>query len=206
MKLLLFSDVHVNKSHCQRLVLMAEEADMVIGAGDFGSLRMGIQKTINWLKYITKQSVLVPGNSESYDELKDACTAWSSAVVLHGCGVKLNGIQFYGLGGGVPITPFGSWSYDFTEAGARELLTKCPNNAVLISHSPPKGIVDVSSNGQHLGSEAVRNVIEKKSPMLVVCGHIHESGGSIEKLGNTDIVNAGPFGMYYDLNIISNSR
>jgi len=201
MKLLLFSDVHVSKRYCQRLVEMAEEADLVVGAGDFGAMRRGIQKTIDWLKDIRKPAVLVPGNAESYEELQEAAANWPTSVVLHGNGTELMGISFFGIGGGIPITPFGSWSYDFTEEQAVHLLKDCPENAVLVSHSPPKGMLDVSSSGQHFGSEEVRNVIEVKTPQLVVCGHIHESGGNKTELGDTDIVNAGPKGMYYDIDI-----
>jgi len=86
-----------------------------------------------------------------------------------------------------------------SEEEAADLLGNCPKNTILISHSPPKGILDVSSNGQHLGSIAVKETIEKKSPRLVVCGHIHESCGKIEKYGSTVVVNAGPRGMYYEL-------
>lgn len=200
MKLLLFSDVHVSRSHCQRLVEMASNADLVIGAGDFGSLRSGIEKTMQWLEVIEKPAVLVPGNAESFEELKQACSGWASAIVLHGSGATLAGIHFYGLGGGIPVTPFGSWSYDFTEEEAEDLLKGCPEGAVLVTHSPPKGILDISSRGQHLGSRAVRRVIGERSPRLVVCGHIHESGGKKAALGATDIINAGPNGMYYDLN------
>lgn len=197
MRLLLFSDVHVNRRHCQNLVAMAGDADIVVGAGDFGALRKDVGKTIDWLKDISIPAVLVPGNAESYDELERACQEWPSATVLHGNGVKIMNVCFYGIGGGVPVTPFGAWSYDFTEEEAAGLLEDCPENAVLVSHSPPKGILDLSSRGQHLGSEAVRAVIERKLPKLVVCGHIHESGGKIHKLGGTTVVNAGPRGIYY---------
>ena len=200
MKLLLFSDIHVSRHHSQRLVEMATEVDLVIGAGDFGSVRHGLNKTINWLKEITIPAVLVPGNAESYEELKIACNIWPSSTVLHGNGVELLGAVFFGIGGGIPVTPFGSWSYDFTEAEAEKLLLDCPEKAVLVSHSPPKGILDLSSRGQHLGSKAVLKTIENKSPQLVVCGHIHESGANIERVGDTDIVNAGPGGIFYDLN------
>lgn len=199
MRLLLFSDLHVSKSHCEHLVEISEDADVVIGAGDFGSLRMGISKTIGWLKQISKPAVLVPGNAESFKELKKASKNWPSAYVLHGNGMELNGIEFYGIGGGIPVTPFGPWSYDFTEEEARELLLECPKNSVLVSHSPPYGILDLSSRGQHLGSTAVLQAIENKSPQLVVCGHIHESGGKIKRFGNTDVVNAGPKGILYEL-------
>jgi len=35
--------------------------------------------------------------------------------VLHGTGIKWDGVEIFGLGGGIPVTPFGSWRYDFTE-------------------------------------------------------------------------------------------
>lgn len=198
MRLLLFSDVHVSKTHCQDLCRLSLEADLVIGAGDFGAVRRGINKTIGWLSAIDKPSVLVPGNAESFEELEEACRQWPSAVVLHGSHTEINGIKFFGIGGGIPITPFGSWSYDFSDEKAVELLATCPDKAVLISHSPPFGLLDVSSRGQHLGSKAVKNVIEEKSPPLVVCGHIHESGGKSTRYGKTDIVNAGPEGILYE--------
>jgi Icc-related predicted phosphoesterase len=199
MKLLLFSDLHVSQTHCLKLVEMAEDADIVVGAGDFGRFRTGIKKTINWLKVITKPAVVVPGNSESYRELTKACEDWVGATVLHGNGIELQGLSFFGIGGGVPVTPFGPWSWDFTESQATALLADCPNDAILVSHSPPKGIADLSSSGKHLGSEAVLDTIKSKTPSLVVCGHIHESWGSTEKLGNTMIVNAGPQGMIIEV-------
>ena len=84
-------------------------------------------------------------------------------------------MTFFGLGGGVPVTPFGAWSYDLTEEEAGGLLASCPEGCVLVSHSPPKGAVDVSSRGQSLGSVAVRRCVERARPALVVCGHIHRA-------------------------------
>ncbi len=71
----------------------------------------------------------------------------------------------------------------------------------LVSHSPPKGILDLFSMGKHLGSVIIREFIEKTSLKLVVCGHIHESSGKIENLGEAVVINAGPLGMFNDLNI-----
>jgi Icc-related predicted phosphoesterase len=114
---------------------------------------------------------------------------------LHGTTAKINGIEFFGLGGGVPITPFGSWSYDFSEEQAADLLRSCPAKCVLVSHSPPRGAVDVSSSGNHLGSTAVRDAVERVHPVLVVCGHIHASAGQTTQIGTTTVVNAGPKGV-----------
>jgi Icc-related predicted phosphoesterase len=199
MKLLLFSDIHTDKNHAQNLVNMSAKADLVIGAGDYGSLRRGINKTIQWLSEINKPTVLVSGNAESYEELKKACSQWPSATVLHGTDVERLGITFFGIGGGIPITPFGSWSYDLTEEEAAALLINCPEDAALTSHSPPEGILDVSSAGKHLGSKSIRQAIEQKSPRLVVCGHIHESGGKRYTFGETTVINAGPRGIFYEI-------
>ena len=106
-------------------------------------------------------------------------------------------LDFYGLGGGVPITPFGAWSYDLSEGEAGDLLADCPEGAVLVSHSPPKGVVDRDSSGQSLGSTAVRDTIEEKRPALTVCGHIHGSWGQDDTLASTRVVNAGPSGLFW---------
>ena len=201
MKLLLFSDVHVNQRACERLWQLSRQVDLVVGAGDFGAVRRGINKTINWLSNIEKPAILVPGNAESFEELQNACTHWPYAVVLHGNQTEINGITFFGIGGGIPITPFGSWSYDFSEEQSLELLKDCPEHCVLVSHSPPYGLLDLSSGGKHLGSMSIRSIVEKKSPLLVVCGHIHESAAKITRFRQTDIVNAGPGGVIYHLNI-----
>jgi Icc-related predicted phosphoesterase len=97
------------------------------------------------------------------------------------------------------VTPFGSWSYDFTEDDASEMLASCPERCVLVSHSPPKGAVDISSSGQSLGSKAIRTAIERVTPLLVVCGHIHGSAGKEARIGSTPIINAGPDGVEWDL-------
>ena len=97
----------------------------------------------------------MPGNGESAEELAEACHGWKAAHVLHGEGVDIDSVPFFGLGGGVPVTPFGPWSYDFTEDEARDLLTPCPEDAVLVSHSPPLGHADADASGRHMGSTAV---------------------------------------------------
>jgi Icc-related predicted phosphoesterase len=198
-KLLLFSDLHVDVAAAKRLVERSCGADVVVGAGDFGNVRRDLQKCINVLKAIDRPAVLVAGNNESTEELEDACRGWPSAHVLHGSAVTIAGIAFFGIGGGIPVTPFGSWSYDFPEEQARALLATCPKKCVLVSHSPPRGVVDVSSSGQHLGSVAVREAVERVSPVLVVCGHIHGSAGQQEMIGATPIVNAGPAGVEWEL-------
>lgn len=199
MRLLLFSDLHRDKAAAGRIVDLARDADVVIGAGDFASVRHDISICINVLASISVPAVLVAGNNESHDELVAACQNWRSAHVLHGTNVEIDGVTFFGLGGGVPVTPFGSWSWDFSEQEAEELLAACPPKAVLVSHSPPKGFVDEDSSGRSLGSTAVLDAIMRVQPPLVVCGHIHSSAGQRAKVGPTTIINAGPSGIEIDI-------
>ena len=198
MKILVFSDLHRDKVAARSLVERSGEADILIGAGDFAVMRHGVDDVIKILKEVDKPTVLVPGNGESDVELREACTGWASAHVLHGEGVELEGVPFYGIGGGIPVTPFGEWSFDLTEDEADVMLTGCPNDGVLISHSPPYGHVD-EDGGRHLGSHAVLDAIERATPRLVVCGHIHGCWGKRSTVGETLVLNAGPEGELLEL-------
>ena len=198
MKLLVFSDLHSDFRMASQLVELARRVDVVVGAGDYCIARRGLSDIIKPLSRIIKPTVLVPGNSETDAELQDACDSWENVHVLHGSQVDIDGVSFYGIGGGIPITPFGSWSYDFTEDQALQLLRECPPGGVLVSHSPPKGILDLSSDGRHLGSQAVRDTLEMRKPNLVVCGHIHGSAGQTDRFGQTTVINAGPQGIVWD--------
>lgn len=199
MKLLLFSDLHTDTRAATRIVELAGQADVAVGAGDFANARRRISSCIGILKQIQKPTVLVPGNNESQEELVAACSGWPNAVVLHGTGAEIAGVPFFGIGGGIPITPFGDWSYDFSEETAVSLLSGCPVGAVLVSHSPPKGTVDRNSSGSNLGSTAIREAVVRLKPRLVVCGHIHSSAGQRATINGTPVINAGPAGILFDL-------
>jgi Icc-related predicted phosphoesterase len=192
-ELLAFSDLHNDLDAAARLVELSAAADVVIGAGDFASQHHGLEQTIEALSGIEKPVIVVPGNNETEEALRQACAGWESATVLHGGGAEIDGVSFYGLGAGVPVTPW-DWSFDLTDEQAGEMLADCPEGAVLVLHSPPKGHCDSDSAGQSLGSEALLEAIEAKRPPLAVCGHIHDSWGQESKVGPTDIINLGPAG------------
>ena len=197
MKLLVFSDLHRDQTRAKRLVNLAREADVVVGAGDYATMRMGLKSTIESLSAIEAPTVLVPGNAESDVELWQACAGWPSAYVLHAAAREIEGVQFFGLGGGVPPTPF-PWSFDLSEDEAAAKLESCPEGAVLVVHSPPKGHLD-EVHGRHLGSRAVLETIERKRPILAVCGHIHQCWGREAAIGTTPVVNVGPEGRIFEI-------
>lgn len=197
MKLLAFSDLHRDLGQAAKLVEMSAEADVVIGAGDFASVHEGLTATIESLSAIDKPTVLIPGNNETADALREAATGWSSATVLHGSGTTIEGCEFFGLGAGIPITPW-EWSFDLDDQAATEMLSGCPEDAVLVLHSPPQGHCDAGATGDHFGSPALLQAIEDKQPRLAVCGHIHESWGCTSQIGSTPLHNLGPTGTWLE--------
>jgi Icc-related predicted phosphoesterase len=208
MKLLAFSDLHRDHASAASLVERSRAPGIaaVIGAGDFASVHEGLEPMIEALSAIEKPTVLVPGNNETEEALRKAASeSWSAATVLHGGSVSLelggkdeSATEFYGLGAGIPVTPW-DWSFDLDEEQAAADLADCPEGAVLVVHSPPRGHCDLSGDGQHLGSEAILEAIEAKRPAVAVCGHIHESWGAESKIGATRVLNLGPAGTVIEL-------
>lgn len=201
MKFLCFSDLHRDTAAAAKLVAESAGVDCLIGAGDFANRRQGAADTIELLAEVDKPAILVPGNGESAEELTEAASGWKSAHVLHGSGCQIDGVEFWGVGGGIPVTPFGDWSYDFDEQQATEMLQGCSSGGVLVVHSPPIDTVDHDSSGRIRGSQAIRAAIEAKQPKLVVCGHIHSDWGKQVELGPTRILNAGPAGVVIEIEV-----
>jgi Icc-related predicted phosphoesterase len=194
---LAFSDLHRDRDQARVLVRRSRDADVVIGAGDFASMRLGLERTIEVLSGIETPTLLVPGNNETDAALWRACADWPAATILHGSGKQLDGTHFFGLGGGVPPTPF-PWSYDLREEEAASKLADCPPGAVLVVHSPPRGYLD-QAFGRHLGSVAILEAIERTQGRLAVCGHIHQAWGQEAQIGATKVVNLGPQGRFFEL-------
>ena len=193
MKVLAFSDLHCDLRGAARLAEMSRDADVVVAAGDLASVHSGLEETVDALSAIETPTVLVPGNNETEDALRAACGGWDAATVLHGNGAEAGGIEFFGLGAGIPVTPW-DWSFDMDEDAAGEALTRCPEGVFLVLHSPPHGHCDASRD-RHLGSHAIAKAIAERRPRIAVCGHIHESWGERSEIEGVPVANLGPDGV-----------
>jgi Icc-related predicted phosphoesterase len=161
-------------------------------------MHRGLEETIAALGAIEAPAIVVAGNNERPEALRAACAAaWPAARVCHGEAASVDGHTFFGLGGGIPTTPWG-WSFDLSEEEAARALDACPDRAVLVLHSPPRGHLDGTA-GTHLGSTAILSAIERTRPPLAVCGHIHECWGMESRLGATRLVNPGPQGKVVEI-------
>jgi len=194
-RILAFSDLHLARGRARAIVEAAGEADLIIGAGDFCTMRQGLEEAMALLWTLADKAIYVPGNAESAKELRAA----TEATVLHGEATTVEGLKIFGLGYAVPVTPFGAWSCDLTEEEATAMLADMQNADILISHSPPRGVADVSGQGRQLGSAAVRAAIERDQPKLCLCGHVHDSWGVTGAIGATGVHNLGPTPNWFEV-------
>lgn len=197
MRILAFSDLHHNRAKAEAIVTASQNADLVIGAGDFCNMREGLPEAMTLLAGLGAPMIAVPGNAESAGELADAAQA--GTTVLHGSESRVGEFTIFGLGYGVPQTPFGGWSCDLSEEEANALLGACRAADILVLHSPPKGVADRTSQGHSVGSVAILDAIERIQPRLAVCGHIHDSWGQRGQVGRTQVANLGPTPVWFDL-------
>lgn len=59
---------------------------------------------------------------------------------------------------------------------------------VLVSHEPPKGVLDLTYHGFSAGSSLLRNIVSnaKTKPRVWLCGHIHEGRGILRTFFHTN--------------------
>ena len=105
------------------------------------------------------------------------------------------GLGLMGVGLSTP-TPFGTPSEvsEATLAGWLDEMTSLADRfdkCITVVHEPPaQTVVDRLGNGQHVGSPAVRQFIERVQPDVFISGHIHESVGR-DRIGATPVFNPG---------------
>jgi len=71
-----------------------------------------------------------------------------------------------------------------------------PERTIFVSHAPPYSTpLDLTMNGNHVGSKSIRQYIEKYQPRICLHGHIHESfyvsGSYVFQIGRSVCFNPG---------------
>ncbi|MHA1978202.1 MAG: metallophosphoesterase family protein [Candidatus Hodarchaeales archaeon] len=76
------------------------------------------------------------------------------------------------------------------------LSTEQKKQLILLTHTPPRGILDFSSLGsRHIGSFYLREIIDDFQPKVSVFGHVHYLGGYTKYCGRTQCFNVSSFGL-----------
>ena len=197
MRLLIFSDVHMDTKALERL--LAIEADYYIAAGDMVTWGHGLDKVGPVLATRAERLFVMPGNHESVSDIERLCESYRLQM-FHGRSIEAAGYHIAGLGYSSP-TPFHTPG-EYSEAEIEEKLQPFAGlkPLVLICHCPPLNTpLDRIREGLHAGSRAIREFIEREQPARFFCGHIHEAEGVTYQMGPTKGVNVGKRGFLLEL-------
>jgi Icc-related predicted phosphoesterase len=106
------------------------------------------------------------------------------------------GVTFYGA----PWTPeLQGWAFYLPYDAMRAKWEMIPDDTdVLITHTPPMGILDQNRHGRHCGCPELQRRLVDLRPRIHCFGHIHASGGSLDLRGTT-FVNASMVDSQYEL-------
>ncbi len=159
--------------------------DVLVAAGDIASF-FHPDRVLGRLSKVGVPVFAVRGNTD-LRRMEWLFRTYDNIVPLHLNRVVFKGISFTGLSGTLPV-PFR------TRIGIREkaLIQKCSElldrQSVLVVHPPPYGVLDQVMGKYHAGSRSVAGLVERKQPLVVLCGHIHEAFGCA-RMGDTKVVN-----------------
>ena len=189
MRILHISDTH--SSH--HLLNDLPKADIIIHSGD-ASFAGSEEEMLDFLEWFCdldyQHKIYVAGNhddclyGEHIEGLPDNCH-----YLCHS-GVEIEGVKFWG----VPL-----FMGDVLKEGRTEqLMAQISNDTqVLISHSPPYGILDFDGNINY-GCQDLLKAVERIRPHYHLFGHIHAAHG-IKKLQQTTFVNSAMVNEAYEL-------
>lgn len=160
--------------------------DVLIHAGDS---ELEADEMDAWAKSMPHQTkVIVCGNMDY--RLQRGKSVLQNVVYLQDSAIDISGVRVYGS----PWTPkfTGVFQLENEKAG-RSIWDRVPDDVdVLITHGPPKGILDRTSRGARVGDAELLKRVREIRPRVHCFGHIHESYGT-EAGGDTLFCNAAVF-------------
>jgi len=197
MKIVVISDTHgLHKD------IDIPDGDILIHAGDI--TRSGKREEIEdfnlWLGTLTHtHKIMIAGNHDYLFE-RDPPLARSlitNAIYLENESVRIEGLHIWGS----PATPrFLKGAFNIKKGTKmQKIWDLIPDDVdILITHGPPKGILDRTWAGIHAGSSDLKLAVQVIEPPLHIFGHIHEGYGKFT-LRNTLFVNASLLNASYKI-------
>lgn len=189
MQLCVIADLHGKTGYIHQLRDI--DHDLLVICGDitnFGHYHEALQI----LNMIAEPYVAVHGNCDYPDVIK---ALDEKKCNLHQNTVTVQAVSFAGFGGSNPF--IGKTPCEYSEDAIYKGLSSIPENCIVVTHAPPKNTkTDKAFKIKHVGSTAVKQIIEEKAPQIALCGHIHESRNT-DYVGETLVVNTGRFSRGY---------
>lgn len=196
MKIVGISDTH---NQYQGLEKIIPDGDILIHAGDL--VRHGtvdeLQKFVNWYSHLPHQyKIFVGGNHDGgLEHNRNEIHIPSNLIYLENELVEIEGLKIWGS----PVSPpYRSFGFMWDEPRRFATYQKIPDNCdIIINHSPPFGKLDLVEEGMNVGCKILADRLEQLQPRFVICGHIHESYGTLVD-NKTTYINASIMNRRYE--------
>ena len=174
--------VCLSDTHGLHARLSVPDGDVLVHAGDFSmnGRPQEIERFDRWLAGLPhRHKIVVAGNHDFLfeHEPKRARAMLGGAVYLRDELVEVAGLRIWGS----PWQPwFHDWAFNLPRGEALAAVwARAPSGVdVLVTHSPPMGVLDRTAWGRRVGCEALREALPRIAPALHVFGHIHEAYGT----------------------------
>lgn len=184
-----------------------EGGDLLIVAGDLTARDCisEYDKFFDWLALQEyKKKIYISGNHDGMIESgKYSTPKYCDATYLCDSGTEFEGLKIWGS----PWTPIfpginpKCTAFTGNEKLLDEKFALIPDDIdILVTHGPPFTILDMTKDGQQVGSAALlAHHIRRLNPTLFVWGHIHESHGiaSAYSWNDTKYVNCSHVNEHY---------
>ena len=194
MKILAFSDTHLSKPAFQRIKKRAQDADILICAGDISWFGIGLKKFLIALDKIGKPIYIIHGNHEEPPTaIEKYCSKLTHMHFVHKKVIRMDDKVFFFWGGG----GFAQQNKEMEKAmdAFKKTLHK-EDKVVLVTHGPPfNTALDFLDWAGHVGCKSGRLFLQEIKPVLHISGHLHEHMYEVHIFNKkTILVNAGPAG------------
>jgi Icc-related predicted phosphoesterase len=150
--------------------------DVLVVAGDITNYT-GSARILAQLNEIPVPVLAVRGNTD-LARAESLLEYFPNISPLHLKQVTIGCTPFVGVSGCIPI-PFRSRICFNQALVIKKLKSLIKSNSVLVAHPPPWGTLDKVLSRFHAGCRSLTKVIKMCQPMIMICGHIHESPGSV---------------------------
>ncbi len=188
MKLLVFSDMHSDLEQTKKLLARAVEkdVDLVIVPGDLTEFRKNLRTIIELLNSCPKPVYVLPGNHEIGEKYDKIVAMYPNVTDFHRGYFEFKDYVFLGYGG----DGFSRQDEEFRKISRKWYGKFKGRKIVLVTHGPPYLTkLDKLTEKRHVGNVDYRRFIERIKPKLFICGHLHETMGQQDTLGETILIN-----------------
>jgi uncharacterized protein len=188
-KILAVGDIHGDTGLVKRLAEKAvkENVDLVILAGDLTLFERSTKNIIGPFVKAKKKVLLIPGNHESIATADFLAELYPDTKNIHGYSMVMNDVGIFGAGGAdFGMDPMSEKTFKKVIGEAHSKI-KNTNKKILVTHMHPSGTKSEFSGFK--GSKSIREAIEKYQPDFAIFSHIHEAGGTEDKIGKTKVIN-----------------